>query len=94
MNIEEYFEQEKGITVDAARNAGARYTAIDICKFAKNYNKSEAKSIIEYIESDAEILMPVNELMNEDGTHLTKKEYGLVLLKYLVIELKEKFINN
>jgi len=94
MNIEEYFEQEKGITVDAARNAGARYTAIDICKFAKNYNKSEAKSIIEYIEFDVEILMPVNELMNEDGTHLTKKEYGLVLLKYLVIELKEKFINN
>ena len=43
MNIENYFEQEKGITVDSARNAGARYTAIDICRFAKKYHESELK---------------------------------------------------
>lgn len=45
MNIENYFEQEKGITVDAARNAGARYTAIDICRFAKKYHESEVKNL-------------------------------------------------
>jgi len=47
--------------------------------------------IIYYIENDSEIAMPINELMHEDGTHLTKKEYGKVLLKYLAIELREKF---
>lgn len=45
MNIENYFEQEKGITVDAARNAGAKYTAIDICRFAKKYHESEVKNL-------------------------------------------------
>ena len=45
MNIENYFEQEKGITVDSARNAGARYTAIDICRFAKLYHESELKKL-------------------------------------------------
>lgn len=54
----------------------------------------ETKEIINYIEKDAEIAIPINELMREDGTHLTKKEYGLVVLKYLVIELKEKFKKN
>jgi len=45
MNIENYFEQEKGITVDAARNVGAKYTAIDLCRFAKKYHESEVKNI-------------------------------------------------
>jgi hypothetical protein len=60
----------------------------------KNGNKSKpllAEVLISYIENDAEIAMPINELMNEDGTHLTKKEYGKVLLKYLCIELREHF---
>ena len=50
-----------------------------------------AEVLISYIENDAEIAMPVNELIKEDGTHLTKKEYGKVLLKYLCIELREHF---
>ena len=45
MNIETYFEEQKGITVDAARNAGARYTAIDICRFAKKYHESKVKNL-------------------------------------------------
>lgn len=49
------------------------------------------EQIINYIENEAEIAMPVNELMHESGRHLTKKEYGHVLLKYLVIELREHF---
>jgi lysophospholipase L1-like esterase len=57
-------------------------------------NKSKpllAEVLISYIENDAEIAIPINELMNEDGTHFTKKEYGKVLLKYLCIELREYF---
>lgn len=50
-----------------------------------------AEVLINYIENDAEIAMPINELIHEDGTHLTKKEYGKVLLKYLCIELREHF---
>ncbi len=46
MNIERYFEQKKGITIDAARIAGAKYTAIDICKFAKKYHESEEKELL------------------------------------------------
>lgn len=39
MSIEDFFEQEKGITIDAARNSNARYTAIDMAKFAKKYHE-------------------------------------------------------
>jgi len=48
-------------------------------------------ALIDYIENEAEIAMPINELMHEDGRHLTKKEYGKVLLKYLVKELREHY---
>jgi hypothetical protein len=65
----------------------------------KNENPTDANNvlaevreqIINYIENEAEIAMPVDELMHESGRHLTKKEYGHVLLKYLVIELREHF---
>lgn len=61
MNVENYFEQEKGITVDAARNNGERYTAIDVCRFAKNYHERESKNIeasafVLSLPSDEEIL--------------------------------------
>jgi len=49
------------------------------------------EQIINYIENDSEILIPIEELMNIDGTHITKKQYGKVLLKYLAIELREHF---
>jgi hypothetical protein len=40
MEIEKFFEEEKGITVDAALNIYEGYTAIDMCKFAKKYHDS------------------------------------------------------
>lgn len=58
---------------------------------ANNVLAEVREQIINYIENEAEIAMPVNELMHESGRHLTKKEYGHVLLKYLVIELREHF---
>lgn len=33
----------------------------------------------------------LNELMHEDGRRLTKKEYGKVLIKYLVKELMDHY---
>ena len=44
MDIEQFFEQEKGITIDAARNSNARYTAIDMARFAEKYMKSNKPS--------------------------------------------------
>lgn len=49
------------------------------------------EDIIKYIENDAEIAIPINDFFNEDGSHITKKQYGHILLKYLCIELREKF---
>lgn len=37
MNIETFFKKEKGIKVDAAFKFGAKYTAVDMCKFAEKY---------------------------------------------------------
>ncbi len=51
------------------------------------------EKIIEYIEKESEILIPIKELFHESGRHLTPKEYGSVLIKHLVLELKEKFLN-
>jgi len=81
-------------------NANEAYTrkGIEITQL-KAQLKEKSEAIISYIENDAEIAIPVSELFKEkDGlkSHLTKKEYGLVLLKHLVKELREKFqlLNN
>lgn len=50
---------------------------------------SKAKEIIDYIEQ-AEIGMPIEELF-PNGKHITKREYGKVLIKYLVKDLRKKF---
>lgn len=47
MHIEEYFTEMKGITVDAARKARSKYTPIDMCRFAKNYNEQESSELLE-----------------------------------------------
>lgn len=54
--------------------------------------RNKAECIINYIESNAEILIPFDELIGKDGGSITQKEYGLVLLRYLASELREKFI--
>lgn len=47
--------------------------------------------IIDYIENDAEIAIPAERFFNDDGTHITKKKYGHILLEILCQELREKF---
>lgn len=53
---------------------------------------STITEVINYIENDAEIPIPINKMFNEEGGHITKKQYGLVLLKQLCVELKNKFL--
>lgn len=57
-----------------------------------NFGKeATTETIISYIENDSEILIPIDEMINKEGKAITKKEYGIVLLKYLLLELREKF---
>ena len=46
-------------------------------------------ALIHYIETDAEVLIPIEEMFNKDDTHITKKEYGKLVIKYLMKELRE-----
>lgn len=48
-------------------------------------------ALIDYIETEAEVLIPIEEMFNKDGTHITKKEYGKVVIKYLAKELREHY---
>lgn len=81
-------------------NYKAIHSHEDMMRFAKDYHNEQlrlngvsgsANEIINYIENEAEIAIPINELMHEEGRHLTKKEYGHVLLKFLVKELREHY---
>lgn len=44
---------------------------------------------IEKMIMDAEILIPIECFFDKNGQHITKKEYGIILLKQLCKELKE-----
>lgn len=46
--------------------------------------------MVNYIETDAEIAIPIERLF-KDGNHITKKEYGLVLIEFLCKELRDKY---
>jgi len=75
MNIETYFEEQKGITVDAARNARAKYTAIDMCRFAKNYHESEVENLdIQRVSQQSELLFEFNEWVANDRRSTTVKQ--------------------
>lgn len=54
------------------------------------YNVSNS-ALIDYIETEAEVLIPIEEMFNKDGTHITKNEYGKVVIKYLAKELREHY---
>ena len=49
------------------------------------------REIINYIEQDAEVIIPIEEFFNEDKSHITKNQYGKVVIKYLCNELRDKF---
>ena len=72
--------------------------ADELAEFAdfviKQYKEEQPtpESIINYIESEAEIAIPITRFSNEDGSNVTKKEYGLILIEILCAELRAKFI--
>jgi hypothetical protein len=37
-------------------------------------------------------MIPIDRFFNADGSHITKKKYGLVLLEILGQELRDKFL--
>ena len=39
MDVKDYFKQQKGITVDSTSKVGGKYTALDMCEFARSYHK-------------------------------------------------------
>jgi len=47
--------------------------------------------VIKYIENDAEISIPIERFFDILGNHITKKEYGKILLEILCKELRERF---
>mgnify|MGYP000411486164 FL=1 len=51
------------------------------------------EDICSYIEN-AEILMPIEELVDENSNVVTRRQYGEVLIKYLVIDIRENFHNH
>ncbi len=48
--------------------------------------------IIDYIENDSECPIPIERFFDEEGNHITKKKYGLILLEILCQELRDKFV--
>jgi len=54
--------------------------------------ETAAETIIKYIENDCECAIPIEAMFKEDGSHITKGEYGIVLLKTLCNELRTKFL--
>ncbi len=54
--------------------------------------KPTIEDVINYIQHDAEIAIPIGRLSYKDGSRLTKRDYGLVLLEILCEELRGKFL--
>ena len=55
----------------------------------ENEQKYSIEEVIQMI-MDAEILIPVEKLSDKKGNSITKKQYGIILLKELCKELKVK----
>jgi hypothetical protein len=76
-------------------NWGVGFTAEVMYDYAKEYanieKQEQASSIINYIENDAEIAIPIELFFDATGNHITKKEYGKILIKILCDELRERF---
>lgn len=58
------------------------------------YNDFDKKleEIISYIEKEVEVPIPIEAFFNEDGTHITKREYGKILLQEVAKDLRKKYI--
>ena len=57
----------------------------------EQFYNSIASNIISNIEQE-EVLVNIEDLFYDNGTHITKKDYGKILIKNLCNTLREKFI--
>ena len=74
MNIEKYFKDNKGITVDEAFKCGMKYTAIDLCRFAKKYSeRTEMHQVLKEVRSDINIVGQVSHATLEKIKTLLKE---------------------
>ena len=67
MNIEQYFKDKKGITIDDAFRSGMRYTSIDLCKFAKKFSEQNDKKYNEMYEVLKEVDRLLEDYFNKTG---------------------------
>ena len=75
---------------EVIRKEKSECNAIDeLCDlFSVRYS---AEDVIKYIENDAEIAIPIDRFFDALGNHITKKEYGKILLEILCKELREHY---
>lgn len=57
----------------------------------EHIQRASNSALIDYIENDTEIAIPIDDFFNDDGSHITKKQYGKILIKYLVKELRNRY---
>jgi hypothetical protein len=51
----------------------------------------EIEEILEFIEN-APLPIPIDRFFDENGNHITKREYGHILLETLCVELRKKYV--
>ena len=84
MNIEKYFKFSKGITVGAAFKCGMKYTAIDLCRFAKKYSERNDKQHAEMHEALKDVHTDITIVGEVSHATLDKIKSLLKELKYQV----------
>lgn len=82
MNVEDYFKEQKGITIEAAFSSGTRYTSMDVYWFTKSYHLTEESQKQEDIRNK---LTPIKNLiaMIENGLAKGNIEVHDLVLKEL-----------
>lgn len=96
-----YPNSKTAITFDDGELVQFQQSYDEVCKMIQGNEVKPTKDdilsinnkvLIDYIEQ-AEIGIPIDDYFCEDGaTRITKKQYGKVLIKYLVKDLRERFI--
>jgi hypothetical protein len=50
MDAAEFFKQKKGISMESAFSLHAKYTSVDVCRFAEKYHKEASKDLLEALQ--------------------------------------------
>lgn len=77
------FQEEIGILL--TRNEAKQ------CLAALEGRERGLSEMIDHIEQ-AEVGIPIDMFFNDDGSHITKRQYGAILIKILCSDLREKYL--